>query len=181
MAKKVVKKGSASPRSAPVDEKKEEKKAVKEVEPVGGKKRKGKKVEEEQKEDVNPFSTAPMMISMVPLVARKDGDPASQTVGQKIGVGSLMRVLEEKTIDSTKRMFIALDGDTEALGWVTGLTKDGIENLKYASATYELKKASRTINCRDGPDNTSKKLDDIPKDALVRVLEEKVGHLTVAV
>jgi len=174
-AKKVVKKGSASPRSAPVDEKKEEKKAVKEVEPVGGKRKKGKKVEEEQKEDVNPFSTAPMMISMVPLVARKDENPASPTVGQKIGVGCLMRVLEEKTLDSTKRMFIALDGDTEALGWVTGLTKDGIENLKYASATYELKKASRTINCRDGPDNTSKKLDDIPKDALVRVLEEKVG------
>ena len=58
----MVKKGSASPRSAPVDEKKEEKKAVKEVEPVGGKRKKGKKVEEEQKEDVNPFSTAPMMI-----------------------------------------------------------------------------------------------------------------------
>ena len=58
---------------------------------------------------------------------------------------------------------------------MTGLTKDGIENLKYASATYELKKASRTINCRDGPDNTSKKLDDIPKDALVRIIEEKAG------
>jgi hypothetical protein len=67
-AKKVVKKGSASPRSAPVDEKKEEKKAVKEVELVGVKRKKCKKAEEEQNEDVNPFSTAPMMISMVPLV-----------------------------------------------------------------------------------------------------------------
>jgi hypothetical protein len=51
-----------------VDEKKEEKKAVKEVELVGVKRKKCKKAEEEQNEDVNPFSTAPMMISMVPLV-----------------------------------------------------------------------------------------------------------------
>jgi hypothetical protein len=109
--------GAAAPAAAPPAIEKARKARGK-----GKKRKKGKKVEEEQKEDVNPFSTAPMMISMVPLVARKDENPASPTVGQKIGVGCLMRVLEEKVIDSTKRMFIALDGDTEALGWVTGLT-----------------------------------------------------------
>ena len=47
--------------------------------------------------------------------------------GPKVAAGSLMRVSSEEVLaDGSKRMLVALDGDTEALGWVTGFTKDEV-------------------------------------------------------
>ena len=53
-------------------------------------------------------------------------------------------------------MLVALDGDVEALGWVTGLTKDLVENLKLAAAGFPLMKVTRTLVCRETKENSSK-------------------------
>ncbi|MDP7381182.1 MAG: hypothetical protein QGF33_07430, partial [Alphaproteobacteria bacterium] len=43
-------------------------------------------------EKIDPFANAPLMISMSPLVARKEVAPDSPPVGSKVAAGSLMRV-----------------------------------------------------------------------------------------
>jgi hypothetical protein len=87
-------------------------------------------------------------------------------------VGSLCRVVETVTVkDGVKRMLIALEGDSEPLGWVTGLTKDGQENLKLAAAAYPLMRVVKNMACREGKDPTSRKLEPVAKDTLVRVIE----------
>ena len=185
-------KGGASPRGSgakasskderggtPVNSAEDSKKEEKERTSISGIGAKGKgqkgrrKVEEEVKEEANPFKDAPMMIAMVPLVARETEKPSSNPVGAKILTGSLMRVADEKELDGLKRMFVALDGDVEPIGWVTGLSKDGVENLKFASFGFEIRRATRSLVCREEADNNSKKLDDVTKDSLVRVMEER--------
>ena len=137
-----------------------------------GEKKKKKKEEVVVEEVKDPFADAPMMIAMTQLKATKEADLKSSPVGTKVMVGSLMRVAETKKLDdSTERMFIALDGDSEALGWVTGITSDLVENLRLAAAGFPLEKSTRTLICREGKDNASKKLDDIPKETMLRIIE----------
>ena len=68
--------------------------------------------------------------------------------------GSLMRVLEEHEIVEgitkllTRRMKVILDGDSEPVGWVTGLTRDGNENLKLAASGFPLRRSVKPLVCR---------------------------------
>ena len=92
-------------------------------------------------------------------------------------------------------MKVILDGDSEPVGWVTGLTRDGNENLKLAASgfrcaarraarlPYALARADERcalmvqrssllrLDSR-GKETNSKKLDEIPKHTNLRVLEE---------
>ena len=138
---------------------------------ISGKKKK-KDQEMVVEEAPNPFHNKPLMISLAPLAVRQGVAVDSPTVGSKIAQGSLMRVSETQTLeDGTRRDYVALDGDTEPLGWVTGFTKDEVENLKLAAAGFPLFRAAKTLVCREDKDNSSKKLEDVPKEALLRVME----------
>ena len=146
-----------------------------------GKGKKKKVVEAVVEEAPNPFRDAPLMIAMVNLVARKDIAVSSPLVDSnpKVSAGALMRVSQTEVltenargkVTSEHRMFVALDGDTEPLGWVTGISKDETENLKLAGAGFPLMCINKALNCREGIENDSKKLEDIPKKTTVRVME----------
>ena len=97
--------------------------------------------------------------------------------GASVPVGSLMRVIEQVELITgitklvTKRMKIVLEGDSEPLGWVTGVTPDNVENVRLANAGFPLMRAARVLICRDGKDSSSKKLEDISRHYPVRVIE----------
>ena len=167
-----------------------EEKNVEEVEVArgGGKEKKSKKKkagkEASEVELAHPFADKPVHVAIGVMVARETeamdsavvggGEKASKTEGakSKVLVGSLCRVVETVTVkDGVKRMLIALEGDSEPLGWVTGLTKDGQENLKLAAAAYPLMRVVKNMACREGKDPTSRKLEPVAKDMLVRVIE----------
>ena len=151
---------------------------------AAGKGKKKKVVEAVVEEAPNPFRDAPLMVAMTNLVARKEVAPNSPLIDNnpKVPAGALMRVASTEVLtdnargktSSEHRMYVALDGDIEALGWVTGITKDETENLKLASAGFPLMVVSKALACRDGVENDSKKLDDIPKKQMVRVMETQM-------
>ena len=60
----------------------------------------------------------------------------------------------------------------QPLGWVTGLTRDGAENLRLAAAAFPLRKAAKPLVCREAKEANSKKLDEIPRGTMVRVVDE---------
>ena len=137
-----------------------------------GNKKKKKEESIVEEAEVNPFASAPMMIALAALKATEGASLDTPQVGSKVSTGSLMRVAEtQDQDDGSKRMLVALDGDVEALGWVTGLTKDLVENLKLAAAGFPLMKVTRTLVCRETKENSSKKLEEVAKDSLVRVME----------
>ena len=167
-----------------------EEKKVEEVEAArgGGKEKKSKKKktgkEASEIELAHPFADKPVHVAIGVMVARETeamdsavvggGEKATKAEGgkSKVLVGSLCRVIETVTVkDGVKRMLIALEGDSEPLGWVTGLTKDGQENLKLAAAAYPLMRVVKNMACREGKDPTSRKLEQVAKDTLVRVIE----------
>lgn len=92
----------------------------------------------------NPFAGAPLMIAMSALVARTGFALSSPlaTGTSRVPAGALVRVSLTEEVKSRnggkefieQRMCIALDGDQEALGWVTGVSKDETQNLKLAAA-----------------------------------------------
>ena len=143
--------------------------------------KKKKVVEEVVEEVVNPFANSPLMITMCALQARTGAALDSPTVGAnaKVPQGSLVRVAQTeqiKMMDRGKacfetRMYIALDGDTEALGWVTGVAKDDTENLRLATAGYELMRTTKSVRLTDSKEEGAKKLEELPKDTLLRVIE----------
>ena len=104
----------------------------------------------------NPFAGAPLMIAMQNLVARTEvaiNSPLVQGT-PKVAAGALMRVSQtEELKDNSRgklqvehRMFVALDGDLEALGWVTGISKDEQELLKLAGAGFPLMQVGHALH-----------------------------------
>ena len=146
-----------------------------------GKGKKKKVVEAVVEEAPNPFSGAPLMIAMSNLIARTDVALNSPMVpnNPKVAAGALMRVSQTEELkdnargkmQSEHRMYVALDGDQEALGWVTGVSKDEVEHLKLAGAGFPLMQVTKALNCREGKENDSKKLEDVPRRTLVRLME----------
>ena len=145
---------------------------------------KGKKkkvVEAVVEEAPNPFAGAPLMIAMSNLIARTEVALNSPMVpsNPKVSAGALMRVAQTEELkdnargkmQSEHRMYVALDGDQEALGWVTGISKDEVEHLKLAGAGFPLMQVTKALNCREGRENDSKKLEDVPRRTLVRLME----------
>lgn len=145
---------------------------------------KKKKEKAEVVVEVDPYAGLPLYIARTQLAVRKARETDSEILKDvhkkdlKLGSGSLMRVVDEFEIVEgitklmTKRMHVILDGDSEPVGWVTGLTRDGTENLRLASAGFPLRRAIKPLVCREGKETNSKKLDDIPRHTLLRVLEE---------
>ena len=58
---------------------------------------------------------------------------------------------------------------------VTGISKDETENLKPAARGFPLMKVSRNLAAKESQENDAKKVEDIPKDTMVRVMEEIVS------
>ena len=149
-----------------------------------GKGEKKKKVAAEVVEEVDPYAALPLFIGRsilaVRLAKEMDSEMYKDSNGKdvKLAVGSLMRVIDEHEFVEgitklvTKRMKVILDGDSEPVGWVTGLSRDGNENLRLAAAGYPLRRAIKPLICREAKETSSKKLDDIPKNTHLRVIEE---------
>ena len=145
---------------------------------------KKKKAAAEPEPEADPFASLPMYIARIMLGVRKGWEVESETVKDsrgfdvKFGTDSLCRVVETHDIIQgitktlTRRMKVVLDGDAEPSGWVTGLTRDGTENLKLAAAGFPLRRTVKPLVCREEMGTESKKLDEVPKHILVRVLEE---------
>jgi hypothetical protein len=145
--------------------------------------KKGEKKKKEEKAvevEEDPLGDLPLMISTTLLQVRigKEADsPKVEGDLSKLPAGALMRVLEEYeftvgiTKQLTKRTKVQLDGDSEPAGWVTALTPDGVECLRISNASFKVMRAAKVLVCREGKDNNSKKVDDIPRGRLLRVLE----------
>ena len=172
---------AGAPSAAPAKEPAPERASYKQTK--GGEKKK-KKAAADVVVEADPYAALPLFVGRGTLAARAEKEVESAPVKDvhgkdvKLGTGSLMRVIEEFefvegiTKLTTKRMKVILDGDTEPVGWVTGLTRDGIENLRLASAGFPLRRAVKPLVCREGKETNSKKLDEIPKHSLLRILEE---------
>lgn len=68
-------------------------------------------------------------------------------------------------------MLIRLDGDTEPLGWVTGVAKDETETIRLAASGFRLMKVTRTLPARDGKDVDAQRIGDVPANTMVRVMD----------
>ena len=130
------KEGAGDGRSTPDGEKNESPAPARATYGIQDKKKRKKQVVEEVVEEPSPFKNAPMMITLVPLVAREAKEVDSPPVGAKVVTGSLVRVAETAEVGGFTRKYIALDGDVEALGWVTAVGKDGIEHIYMYTHMY---------------------------------------------
>lgn len=152
--------------------------------PRRGSPEKKKKVAAEPEPEADPYAALMMFIARTTLVVRqeqaKDSAHVQDASGAdvKIAPSSLMRVIETHDIIQgitktlTRRMKVILDGDQAPIGWVTGLTADGVDNLRPASAGYVLKRVCKPLVCREAKETDSKKLEEVPRHAMVRVLAE---------
>ena len=144
------------------------------------KKKVEKKVVEEK---VSAFAQAPLMVAVAPLHARTEADHDAPLVGanHRIAVGSLMRVGETRVVSFKEKLssrmateqkaLVELDGDTEALGWVTSITKDENENIKLATMGLPLMRATRLLPVRDSTESDANRVGEVREGEGVRVLE----------
>lgn len=121
------------------------------------------------------------MVVTAPLQARKDAAVDSPLCGpnHKLAVGSLVRVGATEVLTTRPRgkpmtehrMLIELDGDSEALGWVSGVSKQEEVNLQLAVSGFPLLKTVRRVIYRSGKEADAQKVGDFPKDTLLRLME----------
>ena len=128
--------------------------------------------------------TAPLMVVVAALKARKDAAINSPLVANSnVLAGSLVYIIEQQELHTRfkgkpeveVRMLIQLEGDTQPLGWVTGITKDEVEQIKLAAAGFPLWKAMRQLPVRDGKDSDAHKVCDVFAGTKLRVLQEYVA------
>ena len=135
-------------------------------------------------EKVSPFAQSPLMVSQALLAVREGPGHDTPLVGVKILPGSLVRVggsehmstkekLMTKPVHET-RMHIELDGDQEPLGWVTGVSKDEIDNLKLAARGFPLMRVVKSLPLREGKEADSSKVGEIHKDTAVRIMQREI-------
>ena len=71
-------------------------------------------------------------------------------------------------------MRIRLDGDSEPLGWVTGVAKDETENVRLAAMGFPLMRVLRSLPVRDGKELEALRVGEVPANSLVRVMDTHV-------
>ena len=145
---------------------------------------KKKKKEEVVEEEVDPLADLPLMVAVNNLQVRISQEVDSDKIEgeSKVPAGALMRIIEEVEFVTgitkliTKRLKVVLDGDLDPLGWVTGVTSENVENVRLANAGFPLMRAAKVLICREGPENKDKKLNDIPRHQMLRVIEKSVRY-----
>ena len=115
------------------------------------------------------------VVAAKPPLVRADFEMSSDEVG-KLPTGSTVYVLEMRTQpDGAKRARVALEGQEQPFGWLTAVTKDGVENLrKRPLPVYEVT-ASKPPLARAGFELNSEKVGgaDLVAGTLVHVLETR--------
>ena len=150
----------------------------------GQQKKVKKKTEKVEKVvEVNPFANSPLLVAVSPLVARQGPALDTPLVGEnnRMAPGTLVRVAQTQEVTrkegsksiTEKRMLVALDGDVEALGWVTGVDKEGVENLRLAAAGFALVVSTKALVVRETVATDGKKVEDLPPQMLLRVMESQ--------
>ena len=125
-----------------------------------------------------------LMVAAITLHARKEVPNSSPLVqNHAVAAGSLLYIIEQQELASRvggkpvveQRMLIELDGDTQPLGWVTGISKDEVENIKLAAAGFPLFKVMRQLPVRDGKEAEAAKVGDVMAGTKLRVMQEFIA------
>ena len=106
------------------------------------------------------------------VIAREDKSRDSKSVGT-LKAGWLLRVLFSE-LEPVPRMHVMIEGDSEPVGWITYISKDGTEFVKQSTLDFPLMKATKPLVVREGKAKNSKKADvgDISVGTLLRVMDE---------
>ena len=126
-----------------------------------------------------PFQDKELVVaSTANLAVRKEPNTTSTAAGGKLAMGTLMRVLKQETAagkSGAQFVHVALEGETEPLGWVQSVGRDGTKFVQPAAAGLKLMRTAKQLICRESTAADSRKIGEVPAGELVRVVSVQAG------
>ena len=116
---------------------------------------------------------------LVSMCAEIESAEVPQLEGEAEPAGELGTAAEDAPapVVEAEPVVIELSPEEKRLNEVAAALGDAAHLAEYVVIALGKRSLApfrtRTLGCRDEPDNTSKKLDDIPKDTQVRIIEER--------
>jgi hypothetical protein len=119
------------------------------------------------------LSTVMEVVSAKPCQLRTEFELTSDKAGE-VGGGTVVYVLEQRqTADGATRMSVCPEGQSASIGWLTGVTKDGKQNLQELGRPVCEVIASKPLAARATFELTSGKAGEVACKALIHVLEAR--------
>lgn len=66
-------------------------------------------------------------IALSALIVRRHADPDSDVVGATLPAGTRLRIMNSEDFNGKHRLKVAIEGDSEPLGWISRFSNKGIE------------------------------------------------------